>query len=194
MKIEHDISLFYGKATTEPNSDADEGVSSWGNFEIQNINTTIYYRDFSEDGDLNNTEIGLMSLYKLHRQADVFEILDSINCDSEEIAEAMLSVNGFKTHPFVLNWFELKEEYRKQRLGHLVFHVGLQSSGCEGHPLFLLPSTNENHAGFEFLTQFYLDADMNTEVIEGTRIVYCPMYNNRNSVIRKRKKLKKECI
>lgn len=191
MKIEHDISLFYGRAIIEPGKDAG-GYASWENCDMQNISTTIYYRDFSEDGDFISIEIGLMTLYKLNHQLDVFDSLDAIDGDSAEVGEAMLSVKKFKTHPFVLTWFELKEEFRKQRLGHLVFHVGLQSSGCEGHPLFLLPSTNENHSGFEFLTQFYLDADMKTEVIEGTRIVHCPMYNNRNSVMRKRKRLKKD--
>jgi len=190
MEIEHDISLFYGRAIIEP-GEYTVGISSWQNCGLQNINTIIYYRDFSEDGGFNSIEIGLMTLYKLNTQLDVLETLDAIDGDSAEVGEAMQLVKKSKTHPFVLSWFELREEFRNQNLGHLVFHVGLQSSGCEGHPLFLLPSPNENHAGFEFLTKFYLESDLKAEVIDGTRIVYCHNYNHLNSVVMNRKKLKK---
>jgi hypothetical protein len=192
MQIEHEISLFYGRAVIEPGEIAGS-CSSWNICDLQNINTTIFYRNFSEDGSFEIIEIGSMVLYKLNHQVDVFDALDALDGDSSEVGEAMI-MKKIKTRPYVLSWFEIKEQFRKQGLGHLALHVGLQSSGCEGHPLFLMPSPNENHAGFEFLTDFYLDSDMKTEMIDDTRIVFCPMYNNRNSVVIKRKKLKKQCL
>ena len=128
-----------------------------------------------------------MVLYKLNHQVDIFDALDALDGDSSEVGEAMI-MKKIKMRPYVLSWFEIKEQFRKQVLDHFVLHVGLQSSGCEGHPLFLMPSPNENHAGIEFLTDFYMDSDMKTEMIDDTRIVFCPMYDNRDSVARKRKK------
>ena len=64
----------------------------------------------------------------------------------------------------------------------MLLHVALQSSGCEGHSIFFLPSPNPDHAGFEFLTKFYLDADLGNYVVKDSRIVCCSSYNSSNSV------------
>ena len=91
-------------------------------------------------------------------------------------------------YPFIVSWFEIEEEFRRKRLGHLLLHVALQSSGCEGHSIFFLPSPNPDHAGFDFLTKFYLDADQGNYVVKDTRIVCCSNYNSMGSVLRNRQK------
>ena len=92
----------------------------------------------------------------------------------------------------VNSWFEIEEEYRKKRLGHALLHVALQSSGCEGHSVFFLPSPNPDHAGFEFLTKFYLDADLGNFVVKDSRIVCCSNYNSSDSVPFRRKQRSEE--
>ncbi len=55
MKIEHDISLFYGRAIIEPGKDAG-GYASWENCDMQNINTKwIHHTETLE----TNSIIGL---------------------------------------------------------------------------------------------------------------------------------------
>ena len=165
------------------------------------IKTKVFFRNWNEsEDDFEPIEIGSMKLYKLNANENVAMVCDHISGDDEEVGVAIASVMDwdnseediwdedatFSGNPYILSWFEVKEEFRKQRLGHLVLHTGLQASGCEGHPVFMLPSPNEKHAGFEFLTQFYLDADKGTYVIPGSRIVCASVYNDGGSVYQKR--------
>lgn len=191
MAVTNEIECFFGIAKMQHEQWGSEGSPSWSRCPMLEINTTMFFKDYDEDCRNHEViEIGLMKLYKLNKQSNMWDICDSIDGDSEEVGAAIESVPNLKADPYILSWFEIKEQYRKKGLGHIALHIGLQSSGCEGHPLFLLPSQNENHSGFEFLTQFYLDADMKSFIVEGSRIVCCPMYNNRNSVMRKMSKHK----
>ena len=190
MAVTNEIECFFGIAKMQHEQWSGDGGPSWSRYPMLEINTTIFFKEYDEDYNHEVVEIGLMKLYKLNKQSDMWDSCDSIDGDSEEVGAAIESVPNLKADPYILSWFEIKEQYRKKGLGHIALHIGLQSSGCEGHPLFLLPSPNEKHSGFEFLTQFYLDADMRSFIVEGSRIVCCPMYNNRDSVMRKMSKRK----
>ena len=139
-----------------------------------------------------------MSLFKFNKEDNISFISDAISGDDAEVGAAISRVlepdydetkseeideNAlFAGNPSIVSWFQICEEYRNKRLGHMLLHVALQSSGCEGHSVFFLPSPNPDHAGFEFLTKFYLDADLGNYVIKDSRIVCCSNYNSSNSV------------
>ena len=55
--------------------------------------------------------------------------------DSLDMDENALCIGN----PFIVSWFEIKEEYRKKRLDHVLPHIALQSSDCEGYLIFFCP-------------------------------------------------------
>ena len=143
-----------------------------------------------------------MKLYKLNKYVNLLDTSDNISGDDGEVGVAIESVLNsdlddvdildmdeeilYAGNPFIVFWIEIKEEYRKKRLGHALLHIALQSSGCEGHSIFFLPSPNPDHAGFDFLTKFYLDADQGNYVVKDSRIVCCSNYNSSDSVSQNR--------
>ena len=191
----YDIDDFYGVATYQP---ADEYPNSWRQIPALKVETKIYHRIWDKDHDYTVKEVGSMSLFKFNKEDDISFISDAISGDDAEVGAAISRVlepdydetkseeideNAlFAGNPFIVSWFQICEEYRNKRLGHMLLHVALQSSGCEGHSVFFLPSPNPDHAGFEFLTKFYLDADLGSYVIKDSRIVCCSNYNSSNSV------------
>ena len=200
----YDIDDFYGVAIYR---NADEYPNSWSQIPALKITTTITHTDWEED---NFTErlAGKMILYKLNKDVGVLEVCDSISGDEGEVGVAIhdtlhpdwdeIGIDEmyedvlYAGNPFIVSWFEIEEEYRKKRLGHALLHVALQSSGCEGHSVFFLPSPNPDHAGFEFLTKFYLDADLGNFVVKDSRIVCCSCYNSSDSVPHRRKQRSEE--
>jgi len=202
--LKYDIDDFYGVATYH---NADEYPNSWSQIPALKVSTTIYHIDLQED---NSTEkvVGKMILYKLNKDLDVLDVSDSISGDDGEVGvaihdtlhpdwdetdvDAMNEEVLYAGNPFIVSSFEIEEEYRKKRLGHALLHVALQSSGCEGHSVFFLPSPNPDHAGFEFLTKFYLDADLGNFVVKDSRIVCCSCYNSSDSVPHRRKQRSEE--
>ena len=197
----YDINDFHGIATYEP---SDEFGNSWYAIGALKVSTKIYHRIWDDDdSEYTDKEVGKMKLYKLNKQDDVAYVSDAISGDDAEVGSAInrvLNPDDYGTemrdidedvlyagNPFIVSWFEICEEYRNKRLGHTLLHVALQSSGCEGHSIFFLPSPNPDHAGFDFLTKFYLDADLGNYVVEDSRIVCCSFYNGSNSVEKKRK-------
>lgn len=204
MKIPNDIDEFYAVAEMTAAEEFEFGAS-WRRCPCLIIKTKVFYRKWNED-EIEPIEIGSMKLFKLNPNTDVVMVCDHISSSDCEVGEAIASVMDWDNSgeenfdddaacagsPYILSWFEVKEEFRKQRLGHLVLHTGLQASGCEGHPVFMLPSSNKKHAGFDFLTQFYLDADKRTYVVPGSRIVCASVYNDGGSVYQKRQERKEE--
>ena len=105
-----------------------------------------------------------MKRYKITRDDYMWSYCDNISQDISEVGEVLKEVlypedydyidenTLYAGYPLIVFWFEIEEEFRGKRLGHLLFNVALQSSGCEGHSIFFLPSPNPGHAGFDFLT------------------------------------------
>ena len=200
-----DIGDFYAVATYQP---ADEYPNSWKQIPVLKVETRIFHRIWDEEDNFTIKEAGNMKLYKLNKDVDVLGVSDSISCSDGEVGSAIHDtlhpdwgkmgtdeMNGdvlYAGNPFIVSWFEIEEEYRKKRLGHALLHVALQSSGCEGHSVFSLPSPNLDHAGFEFLTKFYLDADLGNFVVKDSRIVCCSNYNSSDSVPFRRKQRSEE--
>jgi len=201
----YDIDDFYGVATYQS---ADEYPHSWDQIPALKVETKICHRIWDEEDNYTIKEAGKMKLYKLNKDVDVLGVSDSISGDDSEVGVTIHNVLHsdwdeigtdemnedvlYAGNPFIVSWFEIEEEYRKKRLGHALLHVALQSSGCEGHSVFFLPSPNPDHAGFEFLTKFYLDADLGNFVVKDSRIVCCSNYNSSNSVPIRRKQRSEE--
>ena len=193
------IDDFYGIATYEP---ADGYPNSWRQIGALKVETKICHRIWDDNDEFTVKEVGNMTLYKLNKYVDLLGVSDSISQSDGEVGVAIDSVLNpdldeidildydeevlYAGNPFIVSWFEIKEEYRKKRLGHSLLHIALQSSGCEGHSIFFLPSENPDHAGFDFLTKFYLDADQRNYVVKDSRIVCCSNYNSSDSVIENR--------
>ena len=193
------IDDFYGIATYEP---ADGYPNSWRQIGALKVETKICHRIWDDNDEFTVKEVGNMTLYKLNKYVDLLGVSDSISGEDGEVGVAIDSVLNpdldeidildydeevlYAGNPFIVSWFEIKEEYRKKRLGHSLLHVALQSSGCEGHSIFFLPSENPDHAGFDFLTKFYLDADQRNYVVKDSRIVCCSNYNSSDSVFENR--------
>ena len=191
---------FYGVATYQP---ADEYPNSWRHIPVLKVSTKIYHRIWDLDHDYTVKEVGNMSLFRFNKEDDISFYSDAISGDDAEVGAAISGVldpdfdevdvcdidedASYAGNPFIVSWFEICEEYRNKRLGHMLLHVALQSSGCEGHSIFFLPSPNPYHAGFEFLTKFYLDADLGNYVVKDSRIVCCSNYNSSNSVKKARR-------
>jgi hypothetical protein len=200
----YDIDDFNGVAIYKP---ADEYPNSWSQMPALKAVTTIYHSDWKED-NFTTKEAGKMILCKLNKDVDVLDVSDSTSGDDGEVGVAIhdtlhpdwdeIDVDEmnedvlYAGNPFIVSWFEIEEQYRKKRLGHALLHVALQSSGCEGHSVFFLPSPNPDHAGFEFLTKFYLDADLGNFVVKNSRIVCCSNYNSSDSVPHRRKQRSEE--
>tara|TARA_B100000482_G_scaffold143070_1_gene105698 strand:- start:69 stop:671 length:603 start_codon:yes stop_codon:yes gene_type:complete len=193
------IDDFYGIATYEP---ADGYPNSWRQIGALKVETKICHRIWDDNDEFTVKEVGNMTLYKLNKYVDLLGVSDSISGEDGEVGVAIDSVLNpdldeidildydeevlYAGNPFIVSWFEIKEEYRKKRLGHSLLHIALQSSGCEGHSIFFLPSENPDHAGFDFLTKFYLDADQGNYVVKDSRIVCCSNYNSSDSVFENR--------
>ena len=193
------IDDFYGVATYQP---ADEHPNSWRQIAALKVETKICQRIWDDEDEFTVKEVGNMTLYKLNKHVDLLGVSDSISQSDGEVGVAIESVlnpdwdevdiidmdenASYAGNPFIVSWFEIKEEYRKKHLGHSLLHIALQSSGCEGHSIFFLPSSNPDHAGFDFLTKFYLDADQGNYVVKDSRIVCCSNYNSSDSVIENR--------
>tara|TARA_Y100000739_G_scaffold117884_1_gene101335 strand:- start:328 stop:930 length:603 start_codon:yes stop_codon:yes gene_type:complete len=193
------IDDFYGIATYEP---ADGYPNSWRQIGALKVETKICHRIWDDNDEFTVKEVGNMTLYKLNKYVDLLGVSDSISGEDGEVGVAIDSVLNpdldeidildydeevlYAGNPFIVSWFEIKEEYRKKRLGHSLLHIALQSSGCEGHSIFFLPSENPDHAGFDFLTKFYLDADQRNYVVKDSRIVCCSNYNSSDSVFENR--------
>lgn len=191
------IDDFYGIATYQP----DEYPNSWRQIAALKVETKICQRIWDDDDEFTLKEVGNMKLYKLNKYVNLLDTSDNISGDDGEVGVAIESVLNsdlddvdildmdeevlYAGNPFIVSWFEIKEEYRKKRLGHALLHIALQSSGCEGHSIFFLPSPNPDHAGFDFLTKFYLDADQGNYVVKDSRIVCCSNYNSSDSVSKK---------
>ena len=190
------IDDFYGVATYQP---ADDYPISWTQIAALKVETKICQRIWDDEDEFTVKEVGNMTLYKLNKHVDLLGVSDSISQSDGEIGVAIESVlnpdwdevdvidmdenASCAGNPFIVSWFEIKKEYRKKRLGHALLHIALQSSGCEGHSIFFLPSPSPDHAGFDFLTKFYLDADQGNYVVKDSRIVCCSNYNSSDSVI-----------
>ena len=188
------IDDFCGIATYEP---ADGYPNSWRQIGALKVETKICHRIWDDNDEFTVKEVGNMTLYKLNKYVDLLGVSDSISGEDGEVGVAIDSVLNpdldeidildydeevlYAGNPFIVSWFEIKEEYRKKRLGHALLHIALQSSGCEGHSIFFLPSPNPDHAGFDFLTKFYLDADQRNYVVKDSRIVCCSNYNSSDS-------------
>ena len=193
------IDDFYGIATYEP---ADGYPNSWRQIGALKVETKICHRIWDDNDEFTVKEVGNMTLYKLNKYVDLLGVSDSISGEDGEVGVAIDSILNpdldeidildydeevlYAGNPFIVSWFEIKEEYRKKRLGHSLLHIALQSSGCEGHSIFFLPSENPDHAGFDFLTKFYLDADQRNYVVKDSRIVCCSNYNSSDSVFENR--------
>ena len=193
------IDDFYGVATYQP---ADDYPNSWRQIAALKVETKICQRIWDDEDEFTVKEVGNMTLYKLNKHVDLLGVSDSISQSDGEIGVAIESVlnpdwdevdvidmdenASCAGNPFIVSWFEIKKEYRKKRLGHALLHIALQSSGCEGHSIFFLPSPSPDHAGFDFLTKFYLDADQGNYVVKDSRIVCCSNYNSSDSVIENR--------
>ena len=124
----------------------------------------------SDSTSCSDSEVGVAIHNTFH--PDLNEV------DVDEIDENAL----YACSPFIVSWFDTCEEYRNKHLGHMLLHIALQSYSCEGHLIFFLPSPNPDHAGFEFLTKFYLDADLENYVVKDSCIVCCSNYNSSDSV------------
>ena len=191
------IDDFFGIATYQP----DEYPNSWRQIAALKVETKICQRIWEDEDEFTVKEVGNMKLYKLNKHVDLLGASDNISENDGEVGVAIESVLNsdlddvdildmdevvlYAGNPFIVSWFEIKEEYRKKRLGHALLHIALQSSGCEGHSIFFLPSPNPDHAGFDFLTKFYLDADQGNYVVKDSRIVCCSNYNSSDSVSKK---------
>ena len=160
----YDIDDFHGIATYEP---SDEFGNSWYAIGALKVSTKIYHRIWDDDdSEYTDKEVGKMKLYKLNKQDDVAYVSDAISGDDAEVGSAINRVLNpddygtdvreidedvlFAGNPFIVSWFEICEEYRNKRLGHMLLHVALQSAGCEGQSIFFLPSPNPDLTGFAF--------------------------------------------
>ena len=68
-------------------------------------------------------------------------------------------------NPFIVSWLEIKEEYRKKWLDHVLPHIALQSSDCEGYLIFFCPLQILNMRGLiSWLSYIYM-------LIKGTALL-----------------------
>ena len=203
LQITPDIDSFYAEAIMYPEIGFG---NSWGRVPLLKIKTKIYHigtDDGVEDGEFSKVKIGEMVLYKVNKWDDIQLVCDAISSSMDEVGVAIHRVMGpdndddefedmdavFAGDPFVLEHFGLEPEFQKKRLGHLALHLGLQASGCEGHPVFIRPANSEEskfYENFDFLKKFYLDAEDRSYVIDSTEVIIYPVYNDGNSVEKKR--------
>ena len=180
---------------------------SWRRCPVLEIETTIYLRNLDGNGIEDDTKVGTMKLLKVNKNDEVYEVLDNIRSEDAQVGEVLdLLLNGdekgrddvwdenvfLSGDPYVLTRFDVEPEWRGKRLGHIILHIGLQGSGCEGHPVLLLPSNNDKDSGREFLTKFYLDGEQHSYVVKGTDVVVYSTYNDGCSVETNREELGKD--
>ncbi len=179
-------------------------LPDWSRARHLEIDTEVFLAD---DDAEPKEKVGLMKLWKIPGvwDDDVIDVLDELSSDNLEVGEAIAKVcdmysplwdeevfNNQASGNYLVEWFEVLQEFRGKRLGHAIFHAALQASGAEGHPVFLFPSLDdERHAGRDYLRKFYEDADEKSYLVEGTNIHCFSSYNGEGSVMKKRKDLGK---
>ena len=173
-----------------------EVSDEWSPVPLLRGHVWIYYSPRIENDWLDEYEgivIGEMTLYHFHANCYPLTIGDQIDQDIYDLAKAIHAVTQDKenvyfdweavgSHIYVLDDLQLLPRYQKKKLGYLALHKGLQSAGCESHPVFVMPSKREKDAGWEFLKQFYERMDMNASYLEEFNCVVIPSYNTFGSV------------
>lgn len=152
-------------------------------------NVTIFYEYDEGYGKQENVKIGTMKIVSMPSWVNYASTCDLINQDLYEVGEAIRAVcddedskyydeeSYFVKKVYVLSRLDLEPEYRGKKLGYLALHKGLQVAGCEGNPVFIMPSDKDYDAGHKFLIDFYLKGDIQTKYLEDFNVVYYRSYN-----------------
>ena len=178
----------------------------WDNAWLMSGQVWIYYSPWVKGDELEQYEgvmIGEMSVYRFHHgmaatvigdciDQDLYEAGEAMRIVTEEYANDELYLDGLYQpetmgkHRYLLERFDLLPKYQKKRLGHASLHIGLQAAGCEGFPVFVMPSKIEDDAGWQFLKDFYMGMDTNTLYVEEFNTVCAPDYNSGRGVLKAR--------